>query len=216
MRRTKDFPNRCLGCKREDVPLSEFKYNRRKTKKNYFLNSQTIITERFSFPACDSCEEKFRRAMKKRNRVRKAKRIPLYTAFIFIAAIFLVNFGIMDVAVQFVPLSRFLFIILVFGTIVIVPAIIVLVIGVSALHNPYRIENFLAFHKDGTFSIKDPDYAREANEKAKKRIDEEVKEELFGIDEEEGLYCPKCGKQWKKGTDFCKTCGKDLRVVVHQ
>lgn len=210
----KDFPNRCLGCKRDDVPLNEFDYVIKTVKRRGDLKIKTNnIT---TFPACDTCEEEFTKAMKAGNRAKIFKRLLKYFLFPgmslvvlgFLSIFNLFVFGLLPISMDTIPMQ-----VLVFGSVSAV-FVLLLVPILKARKHPYKITNFLTFHKDGTFSINDPEYAQETKDIIQERIDQEVNDELFGIEEENAIYCPKCGKESRKGTDFCKTCGKDLRVVV--
>jgi len=211
----KDFPKKCLGCKKEGIPLNDFEYMRRKGKKNLLTGEISYKTTKVTFPACDTCEKNFENAMKAGNRARKnmvriipliiALAVVIYLNFFGRVFLFLTNFIPFPISDLFLGI-----IIIAILAIVIVIMVIQIIIGKN---NPYKISNFIIFNKDSTFTIIDPEYAKEVKEKVQERIEEEVKEELFGIDEENAIYCPKCGNQAKKGTDFCKKCGKDLRVA---
>lgn len=206
----KDFPNICLGCKKDDVPLNDFVYNIRKVKKRTSGNTTTRTTTnlRTTFPACDTCEAKFEKAMNAGNLAKRLKRImrTLIIALIFL----LVMINLSFFPISFDKTTLYFIIIPIFSIVIILMVLQI----IRASKNPYNIKNFLTFHKGGTYSINDPEYAKEMNDFIQETIEEEVKEELFGIDEENALYCPICSKQHKKGTDFCNVCGKDLRAVI--
>ena len=208
----KDFPNKCLGCKKEDVPLNKFEHVIRTKKRNPFTNVKITREKKIEFPACDICEMKFEKAMKANNLARRFKSILIYIIIGLIIFLVVDYFTMFHTTLHFLPLDFNLLILIIIGIVAFL-SIAFLVQIIMAGKNPYKISNFLTLHKNNTYSIKDPDYAQETSQIIQERIEEEVKEELFGIDEDKAIYCPKCGAQSKKGTDFCKKCGKDLRLV---
>lgn len=186
-----NFPKKCIMCKRTDVELSSYTVGVSKTKG---YRHQTTRTKSFSVPVCEECKS----LLNKRSYINLLQTcIGLITLIVFVFSI--------------VPLvfKESYFIQLLIGGVVLLIINIILFIIKSTFTN--NIKKYVKPTLSGTIydAIKDPEYKREMANFQKAKV---VKD---AIDKELGLnvmYCPRCGSQHKKDTDFCLKCGKDLRT----
>ncbi|MFW9828903.1 MAG: hypothetical protein ACFFEY_15040 [Candidatus Thorarchaeota archaeon] len=188
-----EFPQKCIKCKRTDLPLNKFVYARS-------VMSRYIKTRYIKIPVCDNCEKDFM----KYEKILKYLRLKYCLMCIFTITLFLTLAWIISA-----PYLNGMIILTVFVISIIsgVLTLILLVIHLNLYYkNTGRINKYIEIKMDGSILIKDPEYRKEYEEFLAFRA-ESSKEES----QENTFYCPKCHRPQKRGTLFCKNCGKDLR-----
>jgi hypothetical protein len=179
------FPNRCIKCKKTDLPLKEFIYARS-------IMAKYFKTVYIKIPVCENCEKDFI----KYEKMLRYLRLKYCLLCIFSFSIFL--------TIAWSLYNPY------YGErIVIYPFIISIITGSLTLilllihwnlynKNTGRISKYIEFKMDGSFEIKDPEYRKEY-------------EEFVASYEDEIFNCPKCNTQLLIDTDFCHVCGRDVR-----
>jgi len=185
------FPNKCIKCKREDLPLNDFIYTRilfvRKFKSIYF-----------KIPVCDNCKKEL---AKSERILRYLKLKNSFFCIFCISTFFLYTWTIYDSKI-----SPSLIIFTIFISIVSVSlTILLLILHIIFYMKKYdRISNYIEVNTDGSILIKDPEYRKEFEQLLYLEKD----------DKENELYnCPNCNTLVLVDMEFCHVCGQDLKKI---
>jgi hypothetical protein len=81
-----------------------------------------------------------------------------------------------------------------------------IILYVIVKKHPHRINKYIDMTLHGKISIPDEDLKEEIVKKIEK--DNSDFQNNRNV-----IFCPNCGEKFLKGTDFCLSCGKDLRLI---
>ena len=200
------MPKICIKCKRGkegDVEIQKYAYVRTKTRGalSKHSNSKTIS---ISFPVCPSCGLEFKHYQKYESFFDKTKRYLIILSVIlwvltiwslFTNGTYPLHGGLSNTILHwiYIPIS------------IMVPVLYIVLYLIIKKH-PNRINQYIELTLNGDVSIKD--------ENIKEEITKKVMNDKYDYDHNINvIFCPKCGAKYSQGTDFCRHCGKDLRVI---
>jgi hypothetical protein len=188
-----EFPNRCIKCKRADLPLKKFGYARS-------VMARYIKTRYIEIPVCENCESDF----VKYEKILKYLRLKYCLICIFVITTFLtVSWSFSAPYANPVIIDTML----VFSIISGVLTLILFLIHLNLYNNNSgRINKYIEIKMDGSILIKDPEYRKEYEEFLAVRA-ESTKDKSY----EKMIYCPNCNKPQTRGRFYCKNCGKSLK-----
>jgi len=181
------FPNKCIKCKKEDLPLEEFIYARS-------ILARRFKTIYFKIPVCDNCKKELIRYEK----IVKYLRLKSSFFCIFCISTFLLIVWSMYNPTISPIISIFTIIISVIsGSLALILLITHLIFNMKDYD---RISNYIEIKMDGTILIKDPEYRKEFEEF-----------EEFAFSKEDELFnCPRCNTLLLIGMEYCHVCGKKI------
>ncbi|MEJ2277619.1 MAG: hypothetical protein P8Y70_07705 [Candidatus Lokiarchaeota archaeon] len=202
----KDMPKICIKCKKREedgTKIQKFVYSRTNTR-GIFRNYKDSKTFTISFPVCSSCAIDFK----------KYKMfVSIYDAlrkYLIIISIVLWGLIISQLIYQswnpvnnINTLNFYNIILWIFA--LIIPLIYASLYFIIKKH-PNRISKYVTMKLNGKVTIHDKELEEEMLKKAEKDITEF--ENNINV-----IFCPNCGEKFPKETDFCLSCGKDLRVI---
>lgn len=187
-----DFPKKCIKCNRKDVKLHKFQYS--KSSGTIFSDSYSTVS--ISFPVCGECKIDINSYLKIKD---NASNFLLGAVCLTIIIIIIgVIMGITDnnlIVIQSILIA-----------ITIVLLVISTVLYISSKTHPHRISKFLVINiRSGTIKVKNDEYRGEI-------INKKIADHITSIANIDAIYCPKCGTKQMTQTDFCRACGKELRM----
>jgi hypothetical protein len=185
------FPNKCIKCKKEDLPLNDFIYTRilfvRKFKSIYF-----------KIPVCDKCKKE----LAKYERILRYLKLKNSFFCIFcISTFFIYTWTSYNQNVSPALIIFTIFISILSGSL----TVLLLILHIIFYLKKYdRISNYVEVNTDGSIFIKDPEYRKEFEQLS--LVNEDEKEnELYN--------CPNCNTLVLIDMEFCHVCGEDLRKI---
>lgn len=190
----KDFPKKCIVCKRTDASLVGYDVSVSKTTSRS-TRSKTIISKSYQVPVCEDCKA----LLKKRENIGLLSYCLILISIICFAFSVAAFFGGENYATS-----------LIVGGVVLL--IISLILFILKSINPHKIKKYVNPTLGGTIyeAIKDPEYKQEMLDlKMKKVVKEAIEKELRVVI----INCPRCGSKQNKDDGFCLDCGKDLRQL---
>jgi len=190
MLRYEDFPKKCLKCKRSDVPLEKFQFGYLKMLSFSFSSrteTKTYSGYSIRVPVCKTCKNQFKAFMILRVLFKIVRLLTLFALlltllFTFVPPPIKFPFNILPFTITFIP--------------IVILAIIVRIY-------PHKIQNYIKLTESGAI-IKDPIYKKEFDDYRTSRYIEDA----LDINK---ISCPYCDSLIRKDSDFCLSCGKDLR-----
>ncbi|MFX1275510.1 MAG: hypothetical protein ACFFBP_06545 [Promethearchaeota archaeon] len=203
-----EMPKICIKCKKsEESGVEILKYDYYKSKvRGGFSSTTTTRTVGISFPVCDTCGLQFKKYQKYESFYESSRRFLIIGSFIMWALVFGVIYYFLTSArynYGFDPIYIFFIIFIILG--ILLP-IIYIILHRIVFNDPNRISQYIKLTQDGDLSIED--------EQIKEEIIKKVERDIYEYEHDINVvFCPKCGIKYKKGIDFCRQCGKDLRLI---
>lgn len=182
-----EFPNKCIKCKKVDIPLKKFVFARS-------IMSPRFKTVYINVPVCPNCKKE----LMKYERLLKFLKLKYCFFCVFCSSTFLsVAWSMFNPRISLIIIS---YAIIISGISGLLTAILLVSHLILNYKNPDRISNYIEIKMDGSIIIKDPEYRKEY-------------EELASSTEDELFNCPSCNTLLMKDMEFCHVCGLDLKKI---
>lgn len=199
------MPKICVKCKKGEesgTKIQKYDYVRTNVR-GAFSNRTTTTTVGISFPVCERCGSQFRKYQKFETFYDATKRyLILGSIILWIITIIEIIYVLRTPYINH-QIDILVILLIVFD--ILLPVLYVALYYIVNKH-PNKISQYIELTQDGRITIKD--------DKIKDEIIKKVAKDKYEY--EQGInviFCPKCGKKYPKGTDYCLSCGKDLRLL---
>lgn len=203
------MPKICIKCKKgkdSGVEIQKYEYARTKTR-GTFRSYKSSTTVSISFPVCPTCASEFKKYQSYETI------FDITGKYLIIISIFLWATKIIEIILYLLNISYSLFRTNYYNIYnwitwilaIIIPIIYFIMYKIVKGH-PNRISQYIDMNLNGEVTIKDTELKEEIIKKKEKEI----------LDFQKNInviFCPNCGEKYPSGTDFCLSCGKDMRQL---
>ena len=196
--------NKCIRCKRTDVKIENFTYLKRTMK----LLSGTDHFKNIIVPVCEDCKKKFSTYSTLEYYYDKLKTFLITVSICFYIYAFVVT--IFTIPYFFFLKHSSWVKYLVPFIIPISITVIIIILNYLIKKSSYSVRKYIDITSNGKIKVKDKEIQQIIAEKIETELIKRIEAKMKG---EDIIFCPKCGIQCNIFTDFCTSCGKDLRTL---